>query len=202
MSTTNDIYNEAVQDSSLHADEYTHNGQLSNGAKVLSVLLLGCVAYSGLYFYNQKMHATEAIDNSLVVKQELVSEVVENDDSDYLMALKGIEHEINKEREPLKVNPKQQKDLMLAMNRLTDDSNVAETTYAEELNEEIGIVSKKKSAEASMVSEVKKTLESIETRKIVVQKGDTMNAKRIIASNENIDASGLIYEGQTIILPY
>jgi len=150
----------------------------------------------------------------------VASAEINSEDNEYLMALQSIENEISKEREVVSLNPKVQKDLSLAMSSLTEDIKVVDSTnYTEELKKEIGVLPKKKVAKDSTMDEIRKLekaieKESIKAHKVIVKKGDTlerlsdefygdaMNYKRIIASNENIDSSGLIYEGQTIILPY
>lgn len=244
MSTTNDIYNEAIKDSTLHFDEY--NEGYSKGVKVFTVLLTGCVAYMGFHFYQARTASKNSIDKTLIVQKEVVERKIEpkivreikkvrpielasaevasvkvdSEDNEYLMALQSIENEISQESEIVSLNPKIQKDLSLAMSSLIEDTKVADSTdYTKELKKELGVLPKKMVAKDSMMDEVRALEEAIQkdnikVHKVIVQKGDTleglsdefygdaMNYKRIIASNENIDSSGLIYEGETIILPY
>ena len=246
MATTNDIYDEAIKGSTLHSDEYAQEGH-SNGVKVFTLLLTGCVAYMGFHFYQARTASTNVLDKTLVIQKEVVKErkiepkivreikkvsplevtsakvasiEINSDENEYLMALQSIENEISKEREVESLNPKVQMDLSLAMSSLTEDTKVANsTTYTEELKKEIGALPKKVVAKNSTMDEVRALEEAIQkdtikAHKVIVKKGDTleglsdefygdaMNYKRIIASNENIDSSGLIYEGETIILPY
>ena len=229
MSTTNDIYNDAIKGSTLHSKEYA-NQRESSSLKVFTVLLIGCTAYAGFYFYNLKISKKEVIDTRLVVKTQSIKKVdsriavieksseqiseKSSDESDYLMALRGIESELSGDRETVNLNTSDQLNLSLAMGSLTEDTKVADdSSYTEKLKNEIGIVSQKKVVNIN-IKEVEKREDPIKAHKVIVKKGDTLeqisndfygdakNYKRIVASNDSVDSSDLIYEGQTIILPY
>ena len=225
MSTTNDIYNDAIKGSTLHSKEYA-NQRESSSLKVFTVLLIGCTAYAGFYFYNLKISKKEVIDTRLVVKTQSIKKVdsriavieksseKSSDESDYLMALRGIESELSGDRETVNLNTSDQLNLSLAMGSLTEDTKVADdSSYTEKLKNEIGIVSQKKVVNIN-IKEVEKREDPIKVHKVIVKKGDTLeqisndfygdakNYKRIVASNDSVDSSDLIYEGQTIILPY
>lgn len=232
MSSTNDIYDEAIRNASLHSEEYDNEGEISPAAKFFTVVLIASVAYVGFSLYTNSGIFTKdkSFDKDLVVKLEtssfpktktsikkevaLEEEIVSlslkpalgeakdnSDDKDYLSALASIENEISLERKSSKVEANTQKDLSLAMNSLTDDDTLIDNTkYTEELQEEIGLKSTPKNVVKAHKIIVKKgdTLETISNQYY----GDAQNYKRIIASNDSLDASGQIYEGQTIILPY
>ena len=232
MSSTNDIYDEAIRNASLHSEEYDNEGEISPAAKLFTVVLIASVAYAGFSLYTNSgiFSKDKSFDKDLVVKLESSSlpktktsikkEVVveeeiaslslkpalgevkdDSDDKDYLLALASIENEISLERKSSKVEANTQKDLSLAMNSLTDDNTLIDNTkYTEELQEEIGLKSTPKHVVKIHKVIVKKgdTLEKISDKYY----GDAQNYKRIIASNDSLDASGQIYEGQTIILPY
>ena len=225
MSTTNDIYNDAIKGSTLHSKEYA-NQRESSSLKVFTVLLIGCTAYAGFYFYNLKISKKEVIDTRLVVKTQSIKKVdsriavieksseKSSDESDYLMALRGIESELSGDRETVNLNTSDQLNLSLAMGSLTEDTKVADdSSYTEKLKNEIGIVSQKKVVNIN-IKEVEKREDPIKAHKVIVKKGDTLeqisndfygdakNYKIIVASNDSVDSSDLIYEGQTIILPY
>lgn len=227
MLDTNDIFNDAVRDSTLHGDE--RSAHSITGSKVVAVLLLASIAVVGFNFYTSK----NTIDNSLVVKHELVAqnesikepvlvqkhEIVASNkthksDSEkaYLNALRGIESELSEERESLNLNTQVQSDLSSSMNNIIEDALLSDTsTYTHKLKKELGDKLEKPVEIASKITD--KSIKK-DNHTVVVKKGDTlqglsdkfygdaMDYKRIIASNDSLNNSDTIYEGQTIILPY
>ena len=219
MLSTNDVFNEAVKESTLHINANGHLNRSLMGSKVLSLLLLTGIAYVGLNFYTKTMKS-----ESLLLKKEIVAEVQEepkliasvnikknSSEKEYLDALQSIESELIAERETVDLDVEKQMNLGAEMSNLINDSTLADnTTYTKELKKEIGSeVEKVEIPTAVAQSSIKE-----KTRKIIVKKGDTlqglsnefygdpMNYKRIIASNDSLNIDETIYEGQTILLPY
>ena len=217
MFDTNDVFNDAVRGSTLYADD-KNSVESGIGSKVVAMLLLTSVAVVGLNFYSP----ISPVDNTLVVKNELVAEIqsksellvvakVSDSEEAYLSALKEIETELTEERESINLETKEQSDLSSAMSNLMDDTLLADTSnYTNELRKEIGI-ELSESVDNSIVVDISTKEES---RTVIVKKGDTLrglsnkfygdelNYKRIIASNTSLNSNDIIYEGQTIILPY
>jgi len=219
MVSTNDVFNEAVKESTLHINANGHVNKSLLGSKVLSLLLLAGIVYVGLNYYTKTMKS-----EPLPLKRQIVAEAhVEpnliatvnikgnNSEKEYLDALKSIESELTAERETVDLDVEKQKNLGAEMSSLIDDTTLADnTTYTQELQKEIGSEVEK----VEMPTVVAESSIKEKTRKIIVKKGDTlqglstefygdpMNYKRIIASNDSLHIDETIYEGQTILLPY
>jgi LysM repeat protein len=196
MFNTDDIYNEAVKNSSIH---YEDNIKKENSAlffkfTIFSLILV--VAYFGFDHYSKL-----AVDKRLIVENEHLVESKNSSELDYIKALESIENEL----EVNEVEASQHKDLTLALDNIMNESDVSSTSsYISKLHKEIGVK-----------SESKQKSESNGHRTIVVKKGDTLRSiankyygntqeyTRIIASNRALSKSNsMIYEGQKIILPY
>ena len=220
MIDTNDVFENAVRGSTLHSEENGEFGKSLMGSKIVSVVLLAGIAYVGFNYYTQTMSSEPLVVKKEVVakiqiKPELIATVdVKPNSSEeaYLNALKSIESELTEERETVDLDTKEQMSLSAAMNDLIEETTVADnTTYAKELKKEIGVEEKKTNASSTAIAQ--KSVKE-KARKIIVQKGDTLrglssefygdpkNYKRIIASNDSLNANDTIYVGQTILLPY
>jgi LysM repeat protein len=229
MFDTNDVFNDAVRGSTLHTDASSVKSLI--GSKVVAMLLLTSIAVVGFKFYspinsvdndlvvkNQLLSKNEVVvKNELVAKIQtkaelLVVEKFSDSEKSYLSALRGIETELTEEKETVNLNTQVQLDLSSAMSNLVDDSLLADTSnYTNELKKEIGVELDNTVENSSVIVDNSKQEES---RTVVVKKGDTLrglsnkfygdelNYKRIIASNASLNSNDIIYEGQTIILPY
>ncbi len=220
MFDTNDVFENAVKESVLHTDENTKKGM---GSKVVSLVLLGSLAYVGFNVYNERL----SLDKALVVKNQLISDIqveseniaalvepvevasIDSSEEAYLQALKEIESELVNDQVNVNLDTDEQMDLSMAMNNLLEDVSLADNSqYTKELKKEIGIEDEAQMVDASLLNETQ------DKRVIVVKKGDTlqgisnkfygdaMNYKRIIASNDGLINNDTIYVGQTILLPY
>jgi len=220
MIDTNDVFEDAVRGSTLHSEENDEFEKSFMGSKIVSVLLLAGIAYVGFNYYGKTMSSEPLVVKKEVVakikiKPELIATVDEKPNSSeeaYINALKSIESELTEEKEAVDLDTKEQMSLSTAMNNLIEETTVADnTTYAKELKKEIGVEEKKANASTAIAQKSVKE----KARKIIVQKGDTlqglssefygdpMNYKRIIASNDNLHMTDdTIYVGQTILLPY
>ena len=233
MLDTNDVFNDAVRGSTIHMDEDTVQSRI--GSKVVAMLLLSSIAVVGFNFYkpvnsddtNLVVKTAKVAQNTLlkknevIAKNELIAKIqtkseqlvvaqVSDSEEEYLNALRGIENELNEERETVNLNAEDQLELSSAMSSLVDDSLADASDYAQKLKQEIGVESDKPLKIAAVTSD--KTTEDCHA--VIVKKGDTlqgisseyygdaMDYKRIIASNDSLRTSDTIYEGQTIILPY
>jgi len=220
MIDTNDVFEDAVRGSTLHSEENDEFEKSFMGSKIVSVLLLAGIAYVGFNYYGKTMSSEPLVVKKEVVakikiKPELIATVDEKPNSSeeaYINALKSIESELTEEKKAVDLDTKEQMSLSTAMNNLIEETTVADnTTYAKELKKEIGVEEKKANASTAIAQKSVKE----KARKIIVQKGDTlqglssefygdpMNYKRIIASNDNLHMTDdTIYVGQTILLPY
>jgi LysM repeat protein len=219
MFNTNDVYNDAVRDSSIHVEDNNVSWKASIGSKLVAIVLLTAIVYVGFKFYN----LTGSIDETLVVESELIAdskiesksltvEKFDNSEEDYLSALRGIESELTEKREAVRLDTSEQMSLSLAMNDLMEDGVLVDnTSYTNELRKEIGIAVDKSVGNENVIIE---STGIEEHRTVIVKKGDTlqgisnkfygnaMNYKRIIASNDSLISNDTIYVGQTILLPY
>ncbi|CAA6803792.1 MAG: Unknown protein [uncultured Sulfurovum sp.] len=214
MFDTNDVYNDAVRDSSLHAEEHKNAQEWLMVSKIIIALLIIASAYVGFHFYTE----SSSVNESLIVKDELVDEVqvksgllvesevskvveVFNSEEDYLNALRELEVELTEKKENVKVESSKHLALSSAMNEIMNDALfVDNTNYTNELRKEIDVDLAKDTEELGRRVVVKKgdTLQSISNKFY----GDARNYKRIIASNEGLNSDDTIYVGQTILLPY
>jgi len=214
MVSTNDVFNEAVKESTLHINANGHLNKSLLGSKVVSLLLLTGIVYVGFNYYTKTMKS-----EPLLLKKQMVAELHEqpnliatvniqsnSSEKEYLDALKSIESELTVKRETVDLDVEKQLNLGAEMSNLIENTTLADnTTYTKELQKEIG--SEVERVEIPIAVKEK-------TRKIIVKKGDTlqglstefygdpMNYKRIIASNDSLHIDETIYEGQTILLPY
>lgn len=215
MFDTNDVYNDAVKGSSLHAEKQLKaNGQSQIGLNILGAVLLMGTLYIGYYFYELKIATNHSIviENELVAKIQMESEVhvgteASTSEEEYLRALRDMESELSEESKEVNVAASEHMDLSSAMNNLITDTQFFDpektSNYTQELRKEI----------ADKMSDIDFSTAK-EERKVVVKKGDTlqaisnrfygdaMNYKRIIASNDSLIENEVIYVGQTINLPY
>lgn len=228
MLDTNDVFNDAVRDSRLHSEDEINS---KIGSKIVAILLISSVAVVGFNFYMPKntldtdlvvsheapIEVKAEVSKKIVAEVKVKSEPVEvatvlDSEDEYLNALKGIEHELTQEREVATLDTEVQLELASAMSNLLDDDAVSEnSTYMDKLQEEIKI--EVKNIETTRVVAHNEPNEKV-LRKVIVKKGDTlqglsdkfygdaMNYKRIIAINDNLNSNEIIYEGQTILLPY
>ncbi|CAA6806063.1 MAG: Unknown protein [uncultured Sulfurovum sp.] len=209
MFDTNDVYNDAVKGSILHAEDENSFEQSGMGTKVVGIILLAGIAYFGFYFYK----STIPLDDTLVVKQEIISQVenrvetpivvvaennkLDNSEEEYLNALRSIENELIESRSEIALDTTSQMSLSSAMSDLMDDTKLADNSgYTNKLREELGL----EEYEDKRVVTIKKgdTLQGISDKFY----GDAMNYKRIIASNDSLLENDILYEGQKINLPY
>ncbi len=227
MFDTNDVFNDAVRGSSIHAEEESNNENFLLGSKLVAILLLATASYVGFSTYS----SMTSTDEALVVKNELVaeiqvksesfvtnkiinvSEVLTNSEEEYLSALRNIESELIEERANIDLDTHEQMSLSSAMNDLMNDNVFADNSgYTSELRKEIGVELDEEAVDSASFIVDNNELEK--SRTVIVKKGDTlqgisdkfygdaMNYKRIIASNDNLNSNDIIYEGQTILLPY
>ena len=232
MLDTNDVFNDAVKGSILHSeDELDSKVKSKMGSKIVAILLISSVAVVGFNFYMPKntldtdlvvSHETPIevkaeVSKKIVAEVKVKSEPVEvatvlDSEDEYLNALKGIEHELTQEREVATLDTEVQLELASAMSNLLDDDVVSEnSTYMDKLQKEIKV--EVENIETTRVIVHNEPNEKV-LRKVIVKKGDTlqglsdkfygdaMNYKRIIAINDNLNSNEIIYEGQTILLPY
>ena len=213
-------------------DELDSKVKSKMGSKIVAILLISSVAVVGFNFYMPKntldtdlvvSHETPIevkaeVSKKIVAEVKVKSEPVEvatvlDSEDEYLNALKGIEHELTQEREVATLDTEVQLELASAMSNLLDDDVVSKnSSYMDKLQKEIK-VEVKKDIETTAVIANNESKEKV-LRKVIVKKGDTlqglsdkfygdaMNYKRIIAINDNLNSNEIIYEGQTILLPY
>lgn len=213
-------------------DEFNSEVESSRGSKIVAILLISSVAVVGFNFYMPKntldtdlvvsheapIEVKAEVSKKIVAEVKVKSEPVEvatvlDSEDEYLNALKGIEHELTQEREVATLDTEVQLELASAMGNLLDDDVVSKnSSYMDKLQKEIK-VEVKKDIETTAVIANNESKEKV-LRKVIVKKGDTlqglsdkfygdaMNYKRIIAINDNLNSNEIIYEGQTILLPY
>ena len=148
MLNTNDVYNDAVRGSSIHADENTGSIKPLTGSKIVATLLLTSLTLVGFNFYG----SINSADTDLVVKKDLVVEIqtesellvssqrVATSEEAYLSALREIETELTEERENINLDTSEQMNLSSAMTNIMDDEFLADNTkYTNALRKEIGV---------------------------------------------------------------
>lgn len=181
MFNTDEIYNEAVKNSSIHYEDNTKQEKSGFLLKLIIAVLISLLGYLGFAYYSKI-----SVDETLVVQPEQIVQAQNASEVDYMKALASMENELDNET-------------------VVDENEALDTaSYISKLQKEIGVE-----------GETEKEDTSKESRTIVVKKGDTLQSianryygntqeyKRIIASNTALtNSNNIIYEGQTIILPY
>jgi len=171
MFDTNDVFNDAVRGSTLHADDSPIESGM--GSKVVTMLLLTGITYVGFNYYASMSN----VDKTLVVKNELVAEIqveseslvqtkletmaqLSNSEAYYLSALREIESELTEEREHVNLDTSEQLNLSSAMTDIMEDELLTNTTkYTNALRQEIGVeVNKVEKSFSSVMSEFDDTM--------------------------------------------
>ncbi|HIP52164.1 MAG TPA: LysM peptidoglycan-binding domain-containing protein [Campylobacterales bacterium] len=160
MFDTNDVFNDAVRGSTIHADDSSVKSGI--GSKVLTVLLLTGITYVGFNYYSPTSNA----DKTLVAKNELVAKIqveselqvtakLSNSEAEYLSALREIESELIEERAVVSLDTSRQMNLSSEMTNITDDKVLVDNTkYTNALRKEIGVeVNKVEKSFSSAMSE-------------------------------------------------
>jgi nucleoid-associated protein YgaU len=184
MFNTDEIYNEAVKNASIHYEDTTKK-ESSGFLLKLTILILSLLLGYFAFAYYSKF----SVDETLVVQQEPIVEVKNSTEIDYIKALASLENELDDE---------------VLKSELTVEEASETASYISTLEKEIGMKPKlhqEKHVQEPRTIVVKKgdTLQSIANRYY----GNTQEYKRIIASNVTLtNSNNMIYEGQTIILPY
>ena len=172
MFDTNDVFNDAVRGSTLHVDDNS-SVESSISSKVVTMLLLTGITYVGFNYYASMSN----VDKTLVVKNELVSEIqveseslvqtkletmaqLSNSEANYLSALREIESELTEEREYVNLDTSEQLNLSSAMMDIIEDEVVSKNTkYTNALKKEIGVdVNKVEKSFSSVMSEFDDTM--------------------------------------------
>lgn len=202
MFNTDDVYEEAVRHSRLHAEDEVKSNHFKVGSALTAMLLITGISYVVFKVYESETTSNNLslIDKDLIVQIETQKEVstlvnkVDSSEAEYLNALRNIESELIQERGSVNFDKNGHKDLSLAMNNLTSDRRLDENSvYTKELKKEIAVKEERK-----IIVKKGDTLRSISSKFY----GDEMNYKRIIASNTSLMDNDTIYVGQTIHLPY
>lgn len=191
MFNTNDIYNEAVKDAIINEEEKRTKSLSFYKLFFLLIISFGLIGGAAYYF------KILSVDKSLIIQnQDIVGQKAVATDKDYIHALSSIENELMQSESTLLASTKTQKDLSEAINDLVMDNTKEKSSYIKELENEVA--GEAEVRERTIIVKKGDTLRSISNKFY----GNSMDYKRIIASNDVLKNDTTIYEGQMIILPY
>ena len=192
MFDTNDVFNDAVRGSTIHADDSSVRSGI--GSKVVGMLLLTGITYVGFNYYSP----TSNVDKTLVVKNELIAKVqveselqvapkLSNSEAEYLSALREIESELIEERVVVSLDTSGQMNLSSEMINITDDEILVDNTkYTNALRKEIGVeVNKVEKSFSSAMSEFDDAI--LTNNKSDIEENDKLEMSLSLAMSQLMD---------------